>query len=419
MVLIAFAIRLAVIPFVYDEWMEPTRVTHWEQGNIARALVAGQGFGSPLPSIQPSAMMTPVFPMVVAVFFRIFGVHTLASILAILSFNSLLSSLACIPVLLMARRSFGPRVALWAGWGWAFSPYGIYFSAEWAWSTHLLLLCLCWLLYLAQDLERSPKLALWAAFGLLAGFAGLTEPAILSIIPFLLVLAAWRLAHAGKRWFLPGVVASLSLAAALSPWIIRNAVVFHRFIPMRDSMGMELLIGNNGYSQHWVNCEYCPMHNARELAEYNSVGELAYMSHKSRQAKTFIRDNPRWFVWMCGRRALYLWTGYWSFDHDYLLGEPLDPFNIPVATSLSLLAFLGVFFAWRRNPHEAMRYGVVLLIYPLMYYFVNPGAYRLRPIDPVIVILGSYAILRLFKRVGEDALPGTIPSEEIVVPSAG
>jgi hypothetical protein len=319
----------------------------------------------------------------------------------------------------MARRSFGPRVALWAGWGWAFSPYGIYFSAEWAWSTHLLLLCLCWLLYLAQDLERSPKLALWAAFGLLAGFAGLTEPAILSIIPFLLVLAAWRLAHAGKRWFLPGVVASLSLAAALSPWIIRNAVVFHRFIPMRDSMGMELLIGNNGYSQHWVNCEYCPMHNARELAEYNSVGELAYMSHKSRQAKTFIRDNPRWFVWMCGRRALYLWTGYWSFDHDYLLGEPLDPFNIPVATSLSLLAFLGVFFAWRRNPHEAMRYGVVLLIYPLMYYFVNPGAYRLRPIDPVIVILGSYAILRLFKRVGEDALPGTIPSEEIVVPSAG
>ena len=258
MVLAAFAIRLAVVPFVYDEWMQPYRVTHWEQGNIARALLAGQGFGSPLPSVQPSAMMTPIYPMVVAVFFRVFGIHTLASILALLSFNCLLSALACIPIFLMARRSFGPRVALWAGWGWAFSPYGIYFSAEWAWSTHLLLLCLCWLLYLTQDLEKSPRLGLWAGFGLLAGFAGLTEPAVLAVIPFLLALCAWRLARAGKSWFLPGLVASLTLAAAISPWIIRNAVVFHRFIPMRDSMGMELWIGNNGYSAHWVNCDDLP-----------------------------------------------------------------------------------------------------------------------------------------------------------------
>jgi hypothetical protein len=162
---------------------------------------------------------------------------------------------------------------------------------------------------------------------------------------------------------------------------------------------MELLIGNNGYSRYWVNCDYCPMHSARELAEYNSVGELAYMDHKSQQAKAFIHGNPRWFAWMCGRRALYLWTGYWSFDHDYLLEEPLDPANNPVATSLSLLAFLGVFLAWRRKPFEALRYGVILLVYPLMYYFVNPGAYRLRPIDPVIEILGCYAIVSILERI--------------------
>jgi 4-amino-4-deoxy-L-arabinose transferase-like glycosyltransferase len=265
----------------------------------------------------------------------------------------------------------------------------------------VLLLCLCWLLYLAQDLERSPRLALWAAFGLLAGFAGLTEPAILATVPFLLLLAVWRLAHDGKRWFLPGLVASLTLAAALSPWIIRNAVVFPRFIPMRDSMGMELLIGNNGYSRHWVNCEYCPMHNPRELAEYTNVGEIAYMAHKSIQAKTYIHDHPSWFVWMCGRRALYLWTGYWSFDPDYLAGESLDPANIPVATSLSLLAFIGLVLAWRHKPFETMRYGVILLVYPLMYYFVNPGAYRLRPIDPVIVVLASYVIVTWRDRVNK------------------
>jgi 4-amino-4-deoxy-L-arabinose transferase-like glycosyltransferase len=394
MVLLALAIRLAVVPFVYDEWMQPYFVAHWEQGNVSRALLAGHGFGSPFLSNQPSAIMPPVYPLIVAALFAVFGIHTAASILAALALNCLLSSLACIPVFLMARRSFGPRVALWAGWGWVFSPYGIYFSAEWAWSTQLLLLCLCWMLYLAQDLEQSPRLALWAGFGLLAGFAGLTEPSILLLVPFLLALAAWRLARAHKRWLLPGVVASLSLAAAISPWMIRNALVFHRFIPMRDSMGLEMWLGNNGDSQHWRTGSLHPNHNPAELAEYNA-GELAYMDHQARQADTYIHAHPQWYAWMCARRALYLWTGYWSFSSSYLAGEPLDVANVPVASILTLLGLLGLFLAWRRHPYEAIRYGGVLFLFPMMYYFSHPEAYRMRPIDPLLVILGCYAILRL------------------------
>jgi 4-amino-4-deoxy-L-arabinose transferase-like glycosyltransferase len=408
MVLAALAIRLAVVPFVYDEWMQPYFVTHWEQGNVSRALLAGHGFGSPFLSNQPSAIMPPVYPLIVAVIFSIFGIHTTASILAALSFNCLLSALACIPVFLMARRSFGPRVALWAGWGWAFSPYGIYFSAEWAWSTHLLLLCLCWMLYLAQDLETSPRLGLWAGFGLLAGFAGLTEPSILILVPFLLALAAWRLARAGKRWFLPGLVASLALAAAISPWMIRNALVFHRFIPMRDSMGLEMWLGNNGDSQHWRTGNLHPNHNPAELAEYNSQGELAFMAHKAAQAHDYIHAHPGWYAWMSARRALYLWTGYWSFSSAYLAGEPLDPPNVAVASILTLLGLLGIILAWRRHRFEVIRYGGVLFLFPLMYYFSHPEAYRMRPIDPLLVILGCYAILRLRGRVEEDTEPSSV-----------
>jgi 4-amino-4-deoxy-L-arabinose transferase-like glycosyltransferase len=412
MVLIALAIRLAVVPFVYDEWMEPYFVGHWEQGNVSRALLAGHGFGSPFLSTQPSAIMPPVYPLIVAAIFFVFGIHTTASILAALALNCLFSALAVVPVFLMARRSFGNRVALWAGWGWAFSPYGIYFSAEWAWSTHLLLLCLCWMLYLAQDLEQSPRLALWASFGLLAGFAGLTEPSILIIVPFLLALAAWRLARSGKRWFVPGLVASLTLAAAISPWMIRNAVVFHRFIPMRDSMGLEMWLGNNGDSQHWRTGNLHPNHDPAELAEYNSRGELAYMAHKAQQAHDYIHGHPSWYAWMSARRALYLWTGYWSFSSSYLAGEPLDPPNVAVASILTLLGFAGILLAWRRHRFEVIRYGGVLFLFPLMYYFSHPEAYRMRPIDPLLVILGCYAILswrelakaRTARRIGAEAM---------------
>jgi 4-amino-4-deoxy-L-arabinose transferase-like glycosyltransferase len=411
MVLIALTLRLAVIPFdTIENLMDADHIHAWEQGNVARALVAGQGFGSPFASTQPSAIMPPVYPLLVAAIFEVFGVHTARSIFAVHAFDCLINALACIPIFLLARRSFGERVALWAGWGWAFSPYGIYFSADWAWSTHLLLLCLCWLLYLAQDLECSPRLGLWAGFGLLAGFAGLTEPSVLVVVPFLMALAAWRLAHTGKRWLLPGLVASLALAATVSPWIIRNVVVFHRFIPMRDSMGLELWMGNNGNNLRWTSDDLHPLHDMKELADYNNMGELAYMGHKAQQTKAYIHDHPRWYAWMCARRAIYLWTGYWSFDKSYLSLEPFDLANIPFASCLTLLGLIGLFLAWRRKPFEAIRYGGVLFLFPVMYYFSHPEPYHMRPLDPLLVILGCSAILAWRGRAGECA--GGVTSQD-------
>ena len=394
MVLIALALRLAVIPFdTIENLMDADHIHAWEQGNVARALVAGRGFGSPFVSDQTSAIMPPVYPLIVAAIFEVFGVHTSTSIFAVHAFDCLINALACIPIFLIARRSFGPRVGLWAGWAWVFFPYGIYFAAAWAWSTHLLMLSLLWLLHLAQELEVSPRLGLWAGFGLLAGFAALIEPSILTVIPFLLVLAAWRLTHGGKRWLLPWVVASLTLAATIAPWLIRDALEFHRFIPMRDSMGLELWMGNNGYSVRFTSDQLHPLHNAQELAAYNSMGELAYMDWKAAQAKAYITAHPGWYAEMCLRRAVYLWTGYWSFDKAYLEMEPMDPFNVPFATALTLLALAGLWLAWPMRPLEAIRYGGVLFLFPIVYYFSHPEPYHMRTLDPIMVILGCYVIV--------------------------
>lgn len=403
-VLVALALRLAVIPFDnFEDLMDANHIHAWEQGNVARSLVAGHGFGSPFQSNQPSAVMPPVYPLIVAVFFRVFGVHTTQSILAIHVFDCVINSLALIPIFLLARRNFGERASWWAAWAWAFFPYGIYFSAAWAWSTHLLLLALCWLLYLEQHLEQSSSLKLWAGFGLLAGFAGLTEPSILAVIPFLMMLAVWRLARAGQRWFLPGVVASVALATTLSPWMIRNALVFHRFIPMRDSMGLELWMGNNGDSLRWTSDELHPLHDMKELAAYNK-GELAYMDQKAHDARAYISAHPQWYAWMCARRAVYLWTGYWSFKHEYLAQEPTDPANIPFATGLTLLAMTGLFLTLRKSSFDALRYGIVLFVFPMIYYFNHPEPYHMRALDPLIVILGCYAFITWRERVKESAV---------------
>jgi hypothetical protein len=237
---------------------------------------------------------------------------------------------------------------------------------------------------------------------------------VLVVVPFLLALAAWRLAREGKRWVLPGAVASLVLAATISPWLIRDAMVFHRFIPMRDSMGLELWMGNNGDNLRWTSDDKHPLHDASELAEYNK-GELAYMEHKSEQAKAYIQEHPDWYAWMCARRAVYLWTGYWSFRPAYLAQEPTDPENIPFALGLTLLGLTGLLLTWRGNRLDAIRYGGVFFMFPVLYYFNHPEPYHMRPLDPLLVMFGCYAIVTWRERA---AARSALVADAKVLPDA-
>jgi hypothetical protein len=393
MVTAALAVRLAVIPFLYHEWMEPFVLAHWAFGLIARSIASGHGFGSPFAVTgRLSALLPPVYSYLLAGIFKVFGIETKASVIAALSLNSLFSALTCIPVFFIAKRGFGDRVAKWAGWGWAFSPYGVYYGADWAWSTCLVTLELACLFLFAWQLEKSSRIRDWLAFGALSAFTALTEPVTLSVLPLLGLWTVYRIYLRNRRWQSPLLAAALGGIAVLSPWIMRNYEIFHRFIPVRSGFGLELYIGNNGFSEHWINRSLHPNHNDAELAEYERAGEMAYMDHKLQQGKDYIRSHPAWFMWMTGRRILYMWTGYWSLSREYLKDEPLDPPNIFVDTTLSVLGLLGLWRVFRMDRSLGMRFALVLLFFPLTYYISHPETYYFRPVDPLIVVLGAVAV---------------------------
>ena len=393
MVFVALGVRLAVVPFLYHEWLDPFVVEHWAFGRVARSILLGHGFSNVFANTGATAVLPPVYCYLVAAIFKIFGDHTASSIVAALALNCLFSALTCVPVFLIAKAAFGDKTATWAGWAWSFSPYGIYFSADWAWSTPLLTLLLAVLFLLTIHLESTTRIRGWIAFGLLSGIAALTEPVALSILPFLGALSWLRLRSRSKRWLQPGLVAVLATVAILTPWIIRNYETFHQFIPVRDGFGLELYLGNNGDSSYWATRSVHPNHSDAELAEYARVGELAYMEHKKQQALDFIGSHRLWYAWTSLRRLVYLWTGFWSFDRQYLAQEPLDPPNILMATTLSALALTGLWRAFRNHLPVAIRFAVTLFFFPLVYYLSHPETYYFRPLDPLLTILAVYAVV--------------------------
>src|SRR5271155_527763 len=277
MVLVALAIRLIVMVFLLPDQLDPER-NHWhmgfEAGKIAYSIVQGRGFGSPLfEDTGPTAWMTPVYPYVVAGVFKVFGTYTKTSAIVLLSLNALSSALVCVVVFLIARISFGERVAKWSGWAWAFCPYGIYFPVERIWETWLATLLLCLLFLMVLRLENEEQFWKWAAFGLLWGLAGLTSPALLTVLPFLAAWIIYRRHRRGQRWFAVNVIAAIAFIAVVSPWFIRNYEVFHRFIPFRDNIGIVLLMGIKGPTSYWGPYELGPWHNPQQWNEFKQLGE--------------------------------------------------------------------------------------------------------------------------------------------------
>lgn len=390
--LVALAVRLAVIPFVYTDWLDPFVLDHWAFGLVARSIVFGHVFGNAFAQTGPTAILPPVYSYLLAGIFKIFGIETKSAVIAALSLNSLFSALTCIPIYLLAKQAFGDRVAKWAGWGWAFSPYGVYYGADWAWSTCLVTLELACLFLFAWRLEKSSRPRDWLLFGALCGVAALTEPIVMSVLPLLGVWSFYQLYRRRQPWKGPMLAAALAGVAVLTPWIARNYELFHRFIPVRSGFGLELYMGNNGYSTRWVNSALHPNHSDEELNEYERVGEIAYMDHKLQQGKAYIRSHPGWYAWMTVRRVVYMWTGYWSFSREYLKDEPLDPPNIFVNTTMSILGLLGLRRVWRRDRALAVRFAIVLLLFPLPYYFTHPETYYFRPVDPLIVVLAAVTV---------------------------
>jgi 4-amino-4-deoxy-L-arabinose transferase-like glycosyltransferase len=413
MIVVALALRLAVMAFLYPERTDPFR-DHWrcggEAGRIARSIAEGKGFSSPLfADTGPTSWLAPIYPYLLAAIFKIFGVYSVASTLVALSLDCLFSALTCIPVYLIADESFGERAALWAGWGWALFPYAIYFSADFIWHTALSTLLMSLVFLSALRLERGRGFGSWILFGVLSGLGGLTDPIIMSVAPVLGAWACLRRYKSGRTWFAPGLAAVLSVSFVIAPWFIRNYATFHKVIPFRSCLGLELYCGNNADTWHWDPPGYHPSDNEEEWREYQQLGEIGYTEKKMQLGLAFIRGHRELYVVQSLRRVVYFWTGFWSFSRRYLAEEPADPGNIVLATATTVLAAMGLWRAFRLKLPAAMPYALTFLLFPITYYLTHPEDYYRRPIDPLFVVLAAFAISS-WKSAAEQKIASRVPN---------
>lgn len=362
----------------------------WEMGRIGESLASGHGFSNPfVPATGPTAWEPPIYPFLIAGVFKIFGIYTKMAAFVLLSLNSVFSALTCIPIFKIARRIFSEKVAVGSAWAWALLPNVMFWSTRAIWETTLAALLLATLSWLALTLEERDGWMPWFQFGLLWGIAALINTSLLSFLPASGLWAWYRRAKAGKKSLGGVVLASVIFFACITPWVVRNYETFGKFIFIRDNFGAELRLGNGpGANGTWM--EYLhPTQNVYEINKFESMGELAYVAMRGREAVEYIRADYTRFAGLCAKRFIYFWAGPPKATQPPWMSEVKNSLFL----ASSVLMFWGLWRALRfRRPGSSLLFWLMLL-YPAIYYVVFPAPRYRVPIEPEMTILCVFVIV--------------------------
>ena len=346
-----------------------------EPSHIAAHLAKGEGFSSPYPwtPVSPTAQQPPLYPFLIAVIFKVFGVLSLKSLQVIVWLNAVAGTAASLLIYWVGRRYVSANVGLLAAWIWALSPAIAatdVFMSNYAIATLLVLL---WLL-VVPELPASRKA--WMLLGLAAGLAMLLNSMLVILYP-----ASYGWLIRKKRC---AVLALITTVLVMALWMGRNYFALGHAYPMlRDNFGLELYIGNHPEINDkqpvcaWRLCAgtYSYVNVYDGLAE---LGEARFFQKRARDAMAYIRARPGKFL----QRSAKRFAAFWLLPYPW--------FYLPVTI-----------LAWMEATQTPGPLGFFLMVmfgvYPLAFYVTQIAwvtSYR-HPIEPLLLV-SAVAFLRRY-----------------------
>jgi 4-amino-4-deoxy-L-arabinose transferase-like glycosyltransferase len=410
--LLAFLLRAAVGLWAsgYPAVLANHYYFGFESGSIARSLYAGEGFSSPFTgSTGPTAWVAPVYPAVIALSYKIFGLFSEGAWDFMILLNCLFAGLTCIPIYKIARHLAGNTVALYSALIWTGTYTFFHWPTEWVWETSLTAFMVTQLLWMALDLGTNSSLQKWSWFGATWGVAALVNPGVLAIMPALVLWPAYRARGRGESWLRPLVILVVLFMVVIAPWMVRNERVFHRPVFIRSNFGFEFWLGNSammtGFDEFWKH----PSVNKEDRDDYVRMGEIAYVKSRQQRAMDWAKQNPGSFLKLTGKRVVYFWYGTPYFHAAGRIWNP-ENFGFPL---FSLMALLGAGWALRAKARGAAPIALVLTFYPLVYYITYPNSRYRHALEPLLTILFVYLISQAEfkgrKLIGNSSTPANKP----------
>lgn len=365
----------------------------WEYEWIADNLLQGKGYVCWYLGTPYRALCMPGYPLLCAGLYAL--THHSHGILLLL--QCFLSALICLQFRAIGRLTFeNPAVSRLAAWGVALHP-GLILYASRLHSLTLDLLTYSWALWAWLMLYREPSTRRAVGAGLAGGIAALFRGTILPFV--LLAMGGFLLRGPAPAWrarLKQAGLAGLLAAAVLSPWLLRNALLFQRFPLFISSSNYVLWIGNNPVSGGGATLpdgrtvlEAAPQRIRDRIEPLDEMGQSRFFRE---EALNFILSSPGQALRLYGRKLLsFFWfspqtgvlypTAYTRAYQWYYRG-------------VAALVLLGLWTLGRRLAQPSMilllAFVASIALYQSFYYV--EGRHRWT-VEPVFLLFASQGIL--------------------------
>lgn len=317
---------------------------------------------------SPTAWRMPLYPLFLASVYSVFG-HSYTVVRVV---QSVMGALLCVVIFHIAKTMFNEKVGLLASCVTALYPPFLGFYLYWGGSGFLLsenLFMFLLALFVLALLKRKFILS-----GVLLGLLALTRP-VIGLFPLVLLFLY-------KKKAVPALIAFFLI---LSPWVVRNYLVFKTFIPFSTQGGFVLLATNN------------PLVSGGGLGTQKAVNKFLTKQDRGRIEISEIEKNKVYteygMMFFTPKRLFKKLLLFWDIrEFDYIphYHIRLNLWYIPVL----LFAVIGII----SKPDKLFLF---LLAYFSITAMLLASEPRFRyPLEPLLIIFASKGVLKCGRLFG-------------------
>jgi len=366
---VAFLIRLIFIltlknHFYFDD--------EYEYFNMVKNFLSGRGLivGETLKSFRP-----PLYPLFLSLFYG-----SGCSLITIRIIQAIISSFTVLLIYITGKKIFDEKIGFISAIISTVYPFFIFYTGFLLTETLFVFLVVISIYFYILTLESNKyKIKYLIQCGIYSGLSSLCRP---TMEPFFLIFLLFLLM--GKENFKIKIkkilLSSLFFILTLSPWIIRNYVIFKKFVPATTMGGWVFWEGNNPESEGGP-CSYFP----KDILKMEETKRNSYLYSLAIEE---IKKNPKRFIWLL----------YNKFKRFWNIVPNASQFQKPLYRIISILSFglllpffiIGFFLSLKKKKGLIIH---ALIVYFTVFHIVFLASIRYRvAIEPFYIIFAVYGL---------------------------
>ena len=402
-VIFLFAVAVRVAPVIALHLEDPTHhqsnlnEIEFYYDDVARSVTAGKGFvhgEDPNPAAErgfergtPFSFVPPLYAFIVAAVYAVFGPNVFVAKL----FTAGIDAGVCIAVYCLAYRLASDRaVSFLASFLYAVYPFAILQAGKLQYQVPMNLTYCLLVYFLVTQSTRSS--AVWG--GIALGLSTLAKPITLPLIALVPVIKVVQQKLNSLSWGKSiswGLIFASAAVLVLTPWTIRNYVVFDEFVPVQKGGPQSFHIGSK---EEYIDTDVATLRSKyRSEFEIENKMQVGIENHLNR-----LKSDPFGYVKFLLKKFSYTWYNTEGKDKNELA--------LIVQVPFLMLALVGLVVSARRWSTWDWAYmlgaiafvvGIQVVFFPLLRYTLV--------VMPLVLIFSAVGTQKIMSHLFRRSVP--------------